>query len=78
MSAALYDAAGKRIASSNGFIAQGDFFGDLGEPLTIDWPVWNAPVPAGGVYAQVFVQAIPADPSQAPYEINSNVVGCQT
>jgi uncharacterized delta-60 repeat protein len=78
VSAALYDAAGKRIASTNGFIAQGDFFGDLGEPLAINWPVWNAPVPAGGVYAQVFVSAVPADPTQAPYEINSNVVGCQT
>jgi hypothetical protein len=78
VSASLYDAAGKRIASSNGFIAQGDFFGDLGEPMSINWPVWNAPVPAGGVYAQVFVKAIPADPTHAPYAIDSNVVGCQT
>ncbi len=78
VSAALYNAAGDRIATSNGFIAQGDFFGDLGEPLSVEWPVWNAPVPAGGVYAQVFVEAVPADPNHAPYEITSNVVGCQT
>jgi uncharacterized delta-60 repeat protein len=78
VTAALYDAAGHRIASSSGFIAQGDFYGDLGEPLSIDWPVWNAPVPAGGVYAQVFVKAVPADPTHAPYTINSNIVGCQT
>ena len=78
VSAALYNAAGDRIATSNGFIAEGDFFGDLGEPMAIEWPVWNAPVPAGGVYAQVFLKAVPADPNHAPYEITSNVVGCQT
>jgi hypothetical protein len=78
ISAALYDANGARIATTNGFIADGDFYGDLGEPLSVDWPVWQAPVPAGGVYAQVFVKAVPADPTQAPYQIDSNVVGCQT
>jgi hypothetical protein len=35
-------------------------------------------VPAGGVYAQVFFEAVPLDPAHAPYSIDGNIVGCQT
>jgi uncharacterized delta-60 repeat protein len=77
ISAALYDASGKRIAASEGFLADGEFYGDLSDPLDVSWAVWNSPVPAGGVTAKVFLTADPADPNNPNYTIE-NTVGCQT
>lgn len=77
VTAALYDAAGVRIAASEGFLADGEFYGDLSDPLNVPWPVWNAPVPAGGVSAKVFVNADPAEAGSPSYVL-TNTVGCQT
>jgi uncharacterized delta-60 repeat protein len=78
ISAALYDANGKRIATSDGFIADGEFYGDLTDPIDLAWPVWNEPAPAGGAYATVFVTVDPLDPNEAGVFSYFNTVGCQT
>jgi hypothetical protein len=78
ISAALYDANGKRIAASDGFIAEGEFYGDLTDPVDLAWPVWNEPAPAGGAYATVFVTVDPLDPNEAGVFSYFNTVGCQT
>jgi hypothetical protein len=77
LTAALYDANGTRIATQQGFVANGVFYADLSEPLSVTWPVWQSPVPSGGAYIEVALEADPIDPARSTYTIK-NVVGCQT
>jgi uncharacterized delta-60 repeat protein len=75
VSATLYDGQGNRIANPDGYLLEGDFFANFGSPLRIDWPVWESPAPAGGVYAEIVLEADPGTPDAYTAV---NVVDCRT
>ena len=75
LSAALYDQSGQRIATPDGYLAYGDFFANFASPLTLTWPVWSGPVPAGGDHVDVMLEANPDTPDA--YVITATV-SCKT
>jgi hypothetical protein len=62
LGAALYDASGRRIATPEGYLAYGEFFADFANPLTLTWPQWSDPAPAGGDHVEVLLEANPDTP----------------
>ena len=79
LTAALYKADGTRMADP-GILASGIFHADVTDPVELAWPVWNTPMRAGGVYAQMLLKVDPtADPSEADaYTLPISAVGCVT
>jgi hypothetical protein len=71
VTAALYDAAGARIAETDGYLVNDTFFGDPFQPVILSWPVWSTPAPPDGTFVEVFILVNPGTIDE--YEVRGGV-----